>query len=268
MTTYTLNKEHNGIEIYFDGKPSEAIRDSLKSLKYRWHSVKKCWYAKETPERLDLAKSLTDGTQGPETIQTAKTYIANKDTRRNPMYNNLIKAISSEYIKLKHYIDEAHTTRNSWKYADAMQVIISCEKIQLMVNIMRTECGHVNELSGRLLESSKTFRRDAEAILSGIMMNAKYYKKIYMNGDRVELFDEDLKFICTMDVNIDSFGHITAKGTGLPIVEGLTQVVKKSDVLGAFLETEPIEGTDFLKVKGHIEMTDEQIKDYDKNLEL
>lgn len=31
-------------EIYFEGKPSEAVRNALKSLKMRWNPTKKCWY--------------------------------------------------------------------------------------------------------------------------------------------------------------------------------------------------------------------------------
>ena len=39
-----MNEQFNSSEVYFDGKPSEAIRDALKALRFRWHSVKKCWY--------------------------------------------------------------------------------------------------------------------------------------------------------------------------------------------------------------------------------
>lgn len=44
--TYEIrnNNQFNSKEIYFDGKPSEEIRNALKELKFRWHSVKKCWY--------------------------------------------------------------------------------------------------------------------------------------------------------------------------------------------------------------------------------
>lgn len=38
------NPKFNSQEIYFDGKPSEAIRTALKALKFRWHGAKKCWY--------------------------------------------------------------------------------------------------------------------------------------------------------------------------------------------------------------------------------
>lgn len=44
--TYTItnNPQFNSLEITFDGKPSEAVRNALKELKFRWHSVKRCWY--------------------------------------------------------------------------------------------------------------------------------------------------------------------------------------------------------------------------------
>lgn len=40
----TNNTQFNSIEIKFDCKPSEAVRDALKALKFRWHKVKKVWY--------------------------------------------------------------------------------------------------------------------------------------------------------------------------------------------------------------------------------
>lgn len=52
MTAYTITKnaEFNSIEISFEGKPSEAIRESLKALRFRWHGVKKVWYGYTTEE--------------------------------------------------------------------------------------------------------------------------------------------------------------------------------------------------------------------------
>ena len=57
--SYTLNEEHNGIEISFSEKPGDIIRDELKKLGSRWHNVKKVWYAKNNAERLELAERLT-----------------------------------------------------------------------------------------------------------------------------------------------------------------------------------------------------------------
>lgn len=46
MATYRIT---NGTaagahEVYFDGKPSEAVREALKGLKMRWNHKKVCWY--------------------------------------------------------------------------------------------------------------------------------------------------------------------------------------------------------------------------------
>ena len=44
--TYEIrqNSKYNSLEVYFYGKPSEAVRTALKEKKVRWHSVNKCWY--------------------------------------------------------------------------------------------------------------------------------------------------------------------------------------------------------------------------------
>lgn len=57
MTAYTINTntEFNSTEISFEGKPSEAIRDALKALRFRWHNVKKVWYGYKTREEVEAA---------------------------------------------------------------------------------------------------------------------------------------------------------------------------------------------------------------------
>lgn len=53
---YALNPDFNGIEIKFDGKPSQETLDDLKANGFRWHNKKKVWYAKQSPDRLELAQ--------------------------------------------------------------------------------------------------------------------------------------------------------------------------------------------------------------------
>ena len=56
-----LNKEHNGIELYFEEKPNKNIIDMLKANKFRWHSIKKCWYAKKTENNMKVAENISNG---------------------------------------------------------------------------------------------------------------------------------------------------------------------------------------------------------------
>lgn len=55
-----FNTEFDGIEVYFTSKPSQATRDALKAAGYRWHSVKKCWYAKRTEEHLQALRKIEE----------------------------------------------------------------------------------------------------------------------------------------------------------------------------------------------------------------
>lgn len=63
--TYTIqnNAQYNSLEIFFDGKPNAETRDALKALRFRWHSVKKCWYG-YTDEA--TARAAIDGKAAPE----------------------------------------------------------------------------------------------------------------------------------------------------------------------------------------------------------
>jgi hypothetical protein len=58
MKRITTTAGINGIELYFDGKPSAAIIERLKAAFFRWHNVKKCWYAKSTAEAEAIAQEL------------------------------------------------------------------------------------------------------------------------------------------------------------------------------------------------------------------
>lgn len=65
MCTIVINTQLNGIELSFEAMPSETIRTAMKAAGFRWHRQKKIWYAKQTAERLGLAKKLSGGTDAP-----------------------------------------------------------------------------------------------------------------------------------------------------------------------------------------------------------
>lgn len=122
------------------------------------------------------------------------------------------------------------------------------------------------------LENNKATYGTSNIIREGLRMvmksrkseEAVYYRTYYYNGDKAEFFNADFKRIATVDVFIDTYGEVLLKATRLPI--NLTRVIKRSDTLSAFLETEPIEGTDeYLKVTGSMEMTNEQREKFTKN---
>ena len=56
-----INEELKGIELYFDAKPMEEVRNNLKSNGFRWSGFKKCWYAKQNENTFLLAEELSSG---------------------------------------------------------------------------------------------------------------------------------------------------------------------------------------------------------------
>lgn len=77
--TYTIthNTQFNSLEIFFEGKPAQEVREALKALKFRWHSVKKCWYGYTDEE---TARAAIDGQQieAPAAEKPAKPEAVNK----------------------------------------------------------------------------------------------------------------------------------------------------------------------------------------------
>ena len=70
--TMMLNNDLNGIEIKFDAKPAADILASLKGLGFRWHQKKKVWYAKQSEERLAMAREIANGEVAPAAAAPAK----------------------------------------------------------------------------------------------------------------------------------------------------------------------------------------------------
>lgn len=79
--TYTLtnNAQYNSVEIAFDEKPAEAIREALKALRFRWHSVKKVWYGYAEAEKIrELLDGAKEAQPAPVAPAKAKPAAANK----------------------------------------------------------------------------------------------------------------------------------------------------------------------------------------------
>ena len=83
-----LNEEKNGVEIHFSGKPSEDVRNNLKSNGFRWSKYNKCWYAKQSEETLNFANSLTNTTEE-EIKQVSVEYKEEKEKEINSKLKEL-----------------------------------------------------------------------------------------------------------------------------------------------------------------------------------
>lgn len=71
-TAYTItnNAAFGSKEITFNGIPSKEIREALKTLKFRWHAVKKLWYGFADDETINKAcGGSAEATEAPATTQ-------------------------------------------------------------------------------------------------------------------------------------------------------------------------------------------------------
>lgn len=91
--TYTItnNAAYNSLEISFDGKPSEEIRDMLKSYRFRWHGQKRVWYGYADEETIRKAlesgqmMKATEEIKKPEPV--GKKYALSKEDREEVRAN-------------------------------------------------------------------------------------------------------------------------------------------------------------------------------------
>lgn len=75
MYTITANPTFNSLEITFDAKPSEEIREALKALRFRWHKQKGLWYGYATE---DEARAAIDGVDAPAVKEANPAKVAKK----------------------------------------------------------------------------------------------------------------------------------------------------------------------------------------------
>ena len=124
MTTLTLNQELNGIEIGFSEKPVTEILSTLKEYGFRWNRQKKIWYAKKTPERLEMAQKIAGG-------QTIKA-----ESRKTAVMPDRQKELKEKYMDI--------IRKEVWPGSEHMQ------------DYARKNCEYVVELSnGNLIEIEK-----------------------------------------------------------------------------------------------------------------
>lgn len=65
--TVTDNNEYGRVEVKFDDKPAEAVRDVLKANKFRWNKAKKVWYGKTSHDAIvDALNKAYEAESSPE----------------------------------------------------------------------------------------------------------------------------------------------------------------------------------------------------------
>ena len=130
--TITDNVEFGSLEITFDGKPSEAVRDVLKAHKFRWHGKKSVWYGKG--ERADIVNALQEAykTETQEAKEEAKAaegvgeYVDDYDRLKNAISNVTRYEIGGFLFRIykngntwQGYLDQVIQSEGGYPVSDA-----------------------------------------------------------------------------------------------------------------------------------------------------
>lgn len=103
IATKELNKELNGIELYFSVYPLAGTKETLKKYGFRWNRKKACWYANQSEDTLYIANVCA------ETTLTE--------------YKNIAKQTGEEVTEIK----TAKADKKAPKKAETKQDIINLE---------------------------------------------------------------------------------------------------------------------------------------------
>lgn len=99
MVKILENTEKKGIEIYFESIPKREIINKLKENFFKWHTAKKCWYARATENARKLAESLQDE-KAEEVTATAENLQQPKKQQNTLQLKTLRTATEEERIQI------------------------------------------------------------------------------------------------------------------------------------------------------------------------
>lgn len=100
QVSYKINEEKNGIELYFSEKPSEAIREQLKRMGFKWSRLG-FWYAKKTDERLNFVQSLLSDSYNSHLTGEQRKTLEKRLKKENVQPLRLFKAKNSDSVLLE-----------------------------------------------------------------------------------------------------------------------------------------------------------------------
>ena len=83
MAQYKINIQLDGIEIYFDEKPTDDVLQRLRDNRWRWHRGKHCWYSRISEESLQFANKLCKPTHAPKLTFPPKSTVAEQTPSDN-----------------------------------------------------------------------------------------------------------------------------------------------------------------------------------------
>ena len=187
--TVTDNVEHEGIEVRFDnGKPSQAVIDTLKSMKMRWHGKNKFWYGKvnhddlfnaleytydketgKVEEALQAKQEVTEAIENDEPIEYSNEGLSDNEMTEQE-YTDAFTSFNDEEMKLYNRIVSLDTVQVVNGFGYSLNAYTNSQQGKIYkAEINRSLQGDMPIFDARALYSAK-FRSRHNAAVSMVMV--------------------------------------------------------------------------------------------------
>lgn len=161
-----INQEHNGLELYFSEKPDEDVLTALKAASWRYHRVKKCWYARQTPFNAELAHRFSQG----DSMEVP----SKSPTTPMPAYDCV------DGTSIFESADISIWEHHEGYFAD-IHAFVSVKPQRIIIKDLRNALIPGKECERLTLEPEDVY--SSECLFSGLNTFREVYDKFYVRGE-------------------------------------------------------------------------------------
>lgn len=121
--TITDNAEYGSIDVKFEEKPSEAVRDALKQNKFRWNGKRRVWYGKTTHEAisevLDKVYAAENKTAEEPKSDFAKVWERATQAEKDEVIEAIQENTKLSYVAPTEIREDTKTKREEMRYGES-----------------------------------------------------------------------------------------------------------------------------------------------------
>ena len=205
------NKEKNGIELKFNDIPNVEIRTELKNNGFRWHRLKKVWYAKQTQKILDFVNIL----KAPKNEEVEKVEIVeNIEAVEVIEEPEVIEAVDNAVVEMDKHLssviekvedNKENNTIKSPKAKRKTKKEIEREKREIYIKELAEKREHIKNI----FKDSNLCSNEREYILYAFKHINNINDLTHINNLIMEHYNEFIKFIEKAIKVKNVFGEIT-----------------------------------------------------------
>lgn len=122
MANYKINSSRNKIEIYFDSKPSVAIRDFMKNNGFRWNSYERYWFSYYSPNNVEVAEQVVSMANGYSSLTKTTTVPSAQPKKASPRAVSYTPPVTKKHFDedevVVFMIDGKERIGEAWSYTE------------------------------------------------------------------------------------------------------------------------------------------------------